>query len=60
MLSVAKYITEPRSWADSMARSRHWEINMRFGTLKVRSVYRTDLLKTVAIKLGKYKLEFFP
>jgi hypothetical protein len=28
-----------------------------FGTWKLRSVYRTDSLKTVARELGKYKLD---
>jgi exonuclease III len=32
-------------------------MDMRFGTWNVRSLYRSGLLKTVAKKLGKYKLD---
>jgi hypothetical protein len=31
-------------------------MDMRFGTCKIRSLYRTGSLKTVAKELGKYKL----
>jgi exonuclease III len=30
---------------------------MRFGTWKVRSIYSAGSLKTVAMELGKYKLD---
>jgi hypothetical protein len=32
-------------------------MEIKLGTWKVRSLYRTDLLKTVARDLGKYKLD---
>jgi hypothetical protein len=33
------------------------KMNMRFGTLNVRSLYRIDSLKTVVRELGKCKLD---
>jgi exonuclease III len=33
------------------------KMDMRFGTWNVRSLWRIDLLKTVARELGKYKLD---
>jgi exonuclease III len=33
------------------------EMDMRFGTWNVRSLYRAGSLKTVARELGKYKLD---
>jgi exonuclease III len=32
-------------------------MDMRFGTLNVRSLYRSGSLKTVAREVGKYKLD---
>jgi hypothetical protein len=32
-------------------------MDMRFGTWRIRSLYRIGSLKTVARELGKYKLE---
>jgi hypothetical protein len=32
-------------------------MDMRFGMWKVRSLYRTGSMKTVARELGKYKLD---
>jgi hypothetical protein len=33
-------------------------MDMRFGTWYVRRIHRTGALKTVTMRLGKYKLQF--
>jgi exonuclease III len=40
-----------------LAQSKHWKMDMRFGTWNVRSLYRSGSLKTVAKELRKYKLD---
>jgi hypothetical protein len=56
MLYVANYLQAPRKWTDSLARPKHWKRDVRIGTCNVQSLYRAGSLKTVARKLGKYKL----
>jgi hypothetical protein len=52
-----KHYTEPRNKTDCLAQPKHWKIDMRFGTWNVRSLHRSHSLKTVAVGLGKYKLD---
>jgi hypothetical protein len=40
-----------------LARTKHQKIQMRFEKWTVRSLYRTDALKTAARDLGKCKLD---
>jgi hypothetical protein len=40
-----------------LAQPKHWKMDMRFGMLNVRSLYRTGSLKMVARELGKYTLD---
>jgi hypothetical protein len=40
-------------WNDLM----HGKIDMRYGTWNVRSLYRSEYLKTVSGELAKYKLD---
>jgi hypothetical protein len=42
---------------DSLAHPKHQKMDMRFGTLNVRSLYRSGSLKVVARELVKYKLD---
>jgi hypothetical protein len=42
---------------DSLAQPKHQEMDMRFGTWNVRSLYRSGSLKTLTRKLAKYKLD---
>jgi len=44
-------------WVDSQEQPRQWQMDIRFGTQNVRSVYRAGSLKTVASKLAKCKLD---
>jgi hypothetical protein len=54
---VAKCFKTLRTWTDSLARSKHWEKDMRFGTWNVRSLYRLGAIKSVVGELEKYKLD---
>jgi hypothetical protein len=42
---------------DRLAQAKRRKMAIRFGTWNVRSLYRSGSLKTVARKLGKYKLD---
>jgi hypothetical protein len=52
-----KCSTEPRPREGFLAWPKHRKKDMIFGTWDVSSLYKTGLLKTVARKLGKYKLD---
>jgi hypothetical protein len=50
---------EPRTWADSLdKRPKRRNMDMRFGTFNVRSLYRTGSLVRVSKELSKYMLHF--
>jgi hypothetical protein len=40
-----------------MEQPTQWEMDMRFGSLNVRSLYMSGSLKTVASKFANYKLD---
>jgi hypothetical protein len=52
-----KCYTGPQNWTNSLEWPRQWKMDMRFGTMNVRSLYRTGSLKTVASEFAKYKLD---
>jgi hypothetical protein len=55
---VTKKIKEPWTLTDSLdKRPKLWNMDMRFGTWNVRSLYRAGSLKTVSRELAKYKLD---
>jgi hypothetical protein len=55
---VTKTFTKPRTWTDSLdKRPKRKEMDMRFGTWNVRSLYRAGSLRTVAEEVSKYKLD---
>jgi hypothetical protein len=55
---VSKNLTEPRTWTDSLdKRSKLRNMDMRFGTWNVRSLYRAGSLMTVSRELARYKLD---
>jgi hypothetical protein len=41
----------PQNWMDSLEQPRKWKMDMRFGTLSVKSLYRANSVKTAARKL---------
>jgi hypothetical protein len=45
---VTNHNAQPRNRTDYLAQPKHWEMDMRFGTWNVRSLYRSGSLKTVA------------
>jgi hypothetical protein len=54
---VTKTSKEPWTWTDSLdKRPKLWNMDLRFGTWNVRSLYRAGSLKTVLRKLAIYKL----
>jgi hypothetical protein len=49
---------KPRTWMDYLdKRSKLKKMDMRFGTLNVRRMYRTGSLRAVAEEISKYKLD---
>jgi hypothetical protein len=55
---VTKNVTEPRTWTDSLdKRHKLRNIDMRFGTWNIRSLYRAGSLLTVSRELARYKLD---
>jgi len=48
----------PRNWPDTSVRPKRWKGDMRFGTWKVRSLYRLGSLTTVARELARCKSDF--
>jgi hypothetical protein len=55
---VTKNLTEPRTWTDSLdKRPKLQNIDMRFGTWNVRSLYRAGSLMTFSRELARYKLD---
>jgi hypothetical protein len=45
------------AWSDPLVRHYPWKNNIRSGIWKVRSLYRPDLLTTVARELARYKID---
>jgi exonuclease III len=54
---VAKYVQGPSEMYGFFGTTKHWKMDMSFGTWNVRSLYRAGSLITVARDLGKYKLD---
>jgi hypothetical protein len=52
---VTKHIHVPRTL--TLAPTKQWERDIRFGTCNVRSLYRSDSLTTAARELTIYKLD---
>ena len=46
----------PRTWTDTLVRPQQWKRDLRFGTWKVNSLYRSASLTTTAKELAKYKI----
>jgi hypothetical protein len=54
---VTKNLKEPRTWTDSLdKRPKLQNMDMRFGTWNVRSLYRVGSLLRVSRELARYKL----
>ena len=53
-----KCLQEPRTWTDTVVRSKQRKRDMRFGTLNVRSLYRAGSLTAAAWELVRYKIIF--
>ena len=47
----------PQTWTDTVVRPKEQKRDMRFGTWKVRSLYRVCSLTTAARELARYKLD---
>jgi hypothetical protein len=48
----------PQTWTDSLDKQcKLKKMDMRLGTWNVRSIYRADLLMTLAKGMSKYKLD---
>jgi hypothetical protein len=55
---VTKTSKEPRTWTHSLDKQpKLWNMDMRFGTWKVRSLCRAGSLKTVLRELARYKVD---
>jgi hypothetical protein len=52
-----KHYAQPWTRMNSLAQSKLWKMDMRFGTGYVRSLYRPSSLKTVAMELEKHNLD---
>jgi hypothetical protein len=52
---ITKILKKPRTWTDSLdRRPKRKNMDMRFGTWNVRSLYRAGSLRTVAEEFSKY------
>jgi hypothetical protein len=55
---ITKCYKGPRTWTDSLGKwPKLQKMNMRFGTWKVRSLYRAGSIMTIAKSISKYKLD---
>jgi exonuclease III len=55
---VTKTSKKPGTWTDPLdKRPKLWNMDIRFGTWNVRSLYRAGSLKTVSRELARYKLD---
>ena len=52
-----KWIRVPQSWTDPLVQPKQQKRNLRFGTWKVRSLYKSGSLTTVARELARNKLD---
>jgi hypothetical protein len=43
-------------WKQTLAWTKQWKKDMRFGTWNVRSLYRVGAIKSVVGELEKYKI----
>ena len=48
---------KPQTWTDTLVQHKQRKMDMRIGTWKVRSLYRTGSLTAVARELARYKLD---
>jgi len=55
---VTKYEHVPPTWTDTFVQSKKWKRDMRFGTSKVRGLYRSGSLTTIARELVRCKLDW--
>jgi hypothetical protein len=54
---VTKTSKEPQTWTDSLDKQpKGRNMDMRFGTWNVKSLYRVGYLMTVSREQGRYKL----
>ena len=49
--------SKPRTWTDTLVRTKQRKRDMRFGTWNVRSLYRAGSLTAVPTELARYKLD---
>jgi exonuclease III len=54
---ITKCFKAPRTWTDSLARTKQWKKDMRFGTWKVSSLCMVGTISSVVVELEKYKLD---
>jgi hypothetical protein len=55
---VTNNLHKPQTWTDSLdKRPKLGNMDMRFGTWNVRSLYRAGSLMTVSRELSRYKLD---
>jgi hypothetical protein len=47
----------PQAWTDHLVWPKQWKRDMGHGIWKVRSLYRSGSLTTVARELSRYKLD---
>jgi hypothetical protein len=53
---VSKHFTRSQTWADPLVCPQKWKRDVRFGTWKVRRLYRSVSLTEAARELGRYRL----
>ena len=56
-VSCYEILTKSRTWTDTLVRTKQRKKDIRFGTWKVKSLYRAGLLMAVACEVAKYKLD---
>jgi len=55
--SKETFISKLRTWTDTLVRNKQRNMNMRFGTWNVWSLYRAGSPSAAARKLARYKLD---
>ena len=56
-LDLQRNLHVPPTWTDPLERPKQWKRDMKSGTWKVRSLYRSGSVTTVARDLARYKLD---
>ena len=54
---ITKCLQEPRTWTDTLVRSKQRKRDMRFGAWNVRSLYKAGSLTAASRELARYKLD---